>query len=206
MFRKDNITFDKSTSPSTKNFIVCGDCGVGVVNISRLIETLNFVVFPVGSIIDYHAPNINSKAKLPLGWALCDGSTYDTTSYNTLFKLLGKPTLPNLVGKVTAMKDSNEFGLLSDVGQSTDILGVEVGVEDELMTVDKLPFHTHNYVDTRRWGGFEFANESSDGGRAMLPKDEFITTPRQTMDSDGGVTPIPNRQPTITVLKIIKLT
>jgi alpha-tubulin suppressor-like RCC1 family protein/microcystin-dependent protein len=47
---------------------------------------------PIGTVTAFYGTTI------PQGWLLCDGSTYNTTTYSELFAFLGTATLPNLKG------------------------------------------------------------------------------------------------------------
>lgn len=206
MFNIDIIDFSKSSSPFTKTFLTCGGCGVGVASLQRVVEAMQLILFPVGCIIDYHAPLVEYEFQIPDGWSICDGRSYLPQSYPVLHSMLKTGNLPDLTGKINTMKDYTEFGLLSDISDNTDILGTEVGIYEEVMVEDNIPLHNHTFKEGRRWGGPEFGNDANDGGNAMLPKDVFDATLRET-SPEGEVNPDPisNRQPTITVLKIIKV-
>lgn len=48
---------------------------------------------PVGSVTAFMG------ATAPMGWLLCDGSTFDETEYPQLYSVLGTNTVPDLRGE-----------------------------------------------------------------------------------------------------------
>lgn len=48
-------------------------------------------------------------ATIPTNWLLLDGSTYNTTTYATLFALLGSGTLPDMRGRVARGHDPSRL-------------------------------------------------------------------------------------------------
>ena len=206
MFHTNILTFDKSSTPQTKRLLICGSDGIGSVTIDKIADSIRRVVYPIGSIIDYHAPNASNQSDIPDGWKVCDGSEYNINTYPKLFNILNSKFLPDLSNRINVMRDYNEFGILSDLGQPAVKLGLHIGIESEIMTLATLPKHKHAYEDTRRWGSVNFSNDQNDGGRAMLPLNDFDSEVKNT--TSFGVTTtvaITNKQPTIKVLKIIKL-
>tara|TARA_R100000808_G_scaffold19270_1_gene41892 strand:+ start:485 stop:1258 length:774 start_codon:yes stop_codon:yes gene_type:complete len=71
----------------------------------------------------------------PTGWLICDGSTFDASTYADLDTLLGGNTLPNLKGRVPVGVDSTqtEFETLGDTG----------GYKTHELTIAEMPAHNH---------------------------------------------------------------
>jgi microcystin-dependent protein len=83
----------------------------------------------------------------PRGWALCEGQLLDVSSNDALFSLLGtiyggdgRTTfgLPDMRGRVPL-----HAGSTNGPGLSPRRLGEKGGTEDETLTVQELPSHTH---------------------------------------------------------------
>jgi len=86
-------------------------------------------VMPVGTIISYGG----STNSFPLGWLLCDGSTFDQTQYPELYKELGQSNkLPNLSGYFLRGLDTS--GTIDPNGAGRKILSVQG---------DEFASHTH---------------------------------------------------------------
>jgi len=75
-----------------------------------------------------------ATSSAPDGWLLCDGSTFDASTYADLNTLLGGNTLPNLQGRVPVGVSSSDgdFDLLDTGGSKTHAL-----------TESEMPSHTH---------------------------------------------------------------
>jgi len=107
-----------------------------------------------------------ATSSAPDGWLLCDGSTFDASTYADLNTLLGGNTLPNLQGRVPVGVSSSDgdFDLLDTGGSKTHTL-----------TEAELPSHTHDISLYRN--GNESTNTSWFGGQA---------TGSATVTTDGG--------------------
>jgi microcystin-dependent protein len=58
---------------------------------------------PIGTVVMW------CTGTIPTNWLLLDGSTYNTTTYATLFALLGSGTLPNMRGRAPRGYDSTRL-------------------------------------------------------------------------------------------------
>jgi len=81
----------------------------------------------------------------PAGWALCQGQLLPISEYDALFNLIGTTyggdgqstfALPNLASRVPIHQGNGPDGLSFTIGQ----LG---GTEQETLTVQQIPNHTH---------------------------------------------------------------
>lgn len=92
---------------------------------------------PTGSLTAF------AGASAPTGWLLCDGSSISTTTYATLFAVIGYTyggsganfNLPNLKGRVPVGLDS--------VQTEFDTLGETGGSKTHTLTTNEMPGHTH---------------------------------------------------------------
>tara|TARA_B100000900_G_scaffold412843_1_gene435455 strand:+ start:1787 stop:2416 length:630 start_codon:yes stop_codon:yes gene_type:complete len=107
------------------------------------------IVIPTGVIIAWpmEGDNYSNSSNGPgTGWLECDGSAFNTTTYSTLYNLLGKNTVPNLVSKWPRMAVST-----SGVTGSNN---VTIPVNDVLE-------HSHASVDLTHTHGL---NHGTDDG------------------------------------------
>jgi len=81
--------------------------------------------FPVGSIVQFATTN------MPIGFALCDGSTFDQLAYPDLFTMLGGNSLPDLRGQFIR-------------GWSTDN-SVDPDGPRAALSVQQDAYHEHNH-------------------------------------------------------------
>jgi len=81
----------------------------------------------------------------PAGWAFCDGQTVPISENETLFVLIGTTyggdgeetfALPNLQSRVPIHKGTGPDGTTYDLGEMA-------GTEQETLTVQQIPNHTH---------------------------------------------------------------
>lgn len=106
----------------------------------------------------------------PTGWLICDGSTFDASTYADLNTLLGGNTLPNLKGRVPVGVDSSQTEF--------DTLGETGGAKTHTLTESELPAHNHeirssnwqtgggsggmgNSTDEQNWG---YTEDTGGGG------------------------------------------
>jgi microcystin-dependent protein len=148
---------------------------------------------PVGSIIMYGGP------AAPLGWLLCDGSTYSNSLYPNLSAILtntygGTPgidfNVPNLQGRVPIGVGT----AVGATGATAKTLGQTGGEETHTLTVPEMPSHAHSGVaDSAQ-------NTYAPGNGIPVPQAYYngITTPA------GGDQPHNNLQPYIVLNYIIK--
>ncbi|CAM2066831.1 Phage tail protein [Sulfidibacter corallicola] len=100
----------------------------------------------------------------PRGWAFCDGQLLAVSQNDALFSLLGtiyggdgRTTfgLPDLRGRIPIHAGSGP-------GLSPRRLGAKAGSENETLTVNQLPSHTHDFRATTL-----FADTASPQGKVM---------------------------------------
>lgn len=95
---------------------------------------------PTGAILPYSG----ALAMVPSGYLLCDGATYDITTYPELFSVIGTMyggggsnfSVPDMQGRVpVGHKTSGTFNTA---------IGTAVGEETHALTTPELPSHTHS--------------------------------------------------------------
>lgn len=102
----------------------------------RIWDKTGYVV-PVGTIVAF------AGSTAPEGWLLCDGSSFTSSQYPELYKVLsnhygGSGRLPNLQGRVpVGMSTDNEFKSLGKTG----------GEKEHALTVEEMPSHDHDVCD-----------------------------------------------------------
>lgn len=96
------------------------------------------VVPPVGSIVAY------AGTSSPNGWLLCDGSSYSTTTYSSLYNVIGNKygsatntfNVPDLRSKV--IRGSSATATLTNTTN---------GANTVTLATSNMPSHTHTYND-----------------------------------------------------------
>jgi microcystin-dependent protein len=109
----------------------------GNSNVSSGVYQAGFLLVPPGSIMPYVA------SSAPGGWLLCDGQSVSTTTYATLFSLIGYTyggsggsfNLPNMKGRMIVGFNSSDSNF--------DSLGETGGSKTATLTTNELPAHTH---------------------------------------------------------------
>lgn len=146
----------------------------------------------------------------PNGWAFCQGQLLSIADNDVLFNLIGTTyggdgdqtfALPNLQGRVPVHMGSL-FGTNYVIGQ----MG---GTEQETLTVQQIPAHTHGMVATTAPG-----TQNSPVGRVLAQSPSLkpyvedvpsVSLSSQAVTSAGGSQPHDNRQPYVAVNYIISL-
>lgn len=100
----------------------------GAVEESMLAAGVNTV--PTGCISLWYT------AAPPSGWLVCDGSTFDATTYADLDTLLGGNTLPNLQGRIPVGRNGTS-------GTFNVAVGTAGGAETHQLTEGQMPKHYH---------------------------------------------------------------
>lgn len=134
----------------------------GAVSAAKLGSSVSTV--PTGCISMWYT------GAAPTGWLICDGSTFDASTYADLNTLLGGNTLPNLKGRVPVGVDSSQTEF--------DTLGETGGAKTHTLTESELPAHNHeirssnwqtgggsggmgNSTDQQHWG---YTEDTGGGG------------------------------------------
>lgn len=130
----------------------------GISNTADLVtKTMLNAALPIGSITMWA---VNTA---PSDWLVCDGSTFNATTYPLLYTALGNSTtLPDLSGRVPVGKsDDTEFDtMLETGGEKTHLLtGAESGT----------PIHSHTGTTSsdshsHTWTYYDAESNTGDGG------------------------------------------
>ena len=160
----------------------------------------------------------------PTGWALCNGQLLPISQYAAVFSILGTTYggdgrttfgLPNLQSRVPV-------GMGQGPGLSLYTQGEVTGTENNSLTVNNLPAHTHtgkltvssgNASQAAATAGASIATPGSLNGRSFASTFGFNTaTPDMALNAasvttnpTGGNIPVNNIQPVIAVNYIICL-
>ncbi|NND33138.1 MAG: phage tail protein [Saprospiraceae bacterium] len=148
----------------------------------------------------------------PRGWAFCDGQLLAVSQNDALFSLLGtiyggdgRTTfgLPDLRGRIPIHAGTGP-------GLSERRLGAKAGSEDETLTVNQLPSHSHDLRVTS-----DLANSPNPGSNVIAKSttiDAFISNEMvdqnlntAAMDNSGGSRSHINLMPFICINFIISL-
>lgn len=131
----------------------------------------------------------------PAGWMFCDGTPLPISENDALFTLIGTTyggdgqstfNLPNLQSRLPVHQGTGPNG-------ATFTLGEMAGTEQETLTVQQIPAHTHPLV------------ASTDVGSAITPKDNVLAAgasvsiyrpgPGTSPMDAGSVQPVGGSQP-----------
>jgi microcystin-dependent protein len=96
------------------------------VTLAKLATVLQNALPPVGTIVSY------GGSSAPTGWLLCDGSTFNATTYSSLNTVLGGNTLPDFRARVPMGKAAS--------GTGSTLLGTG---GDRKIGSTHLPTHAH---------------------------------------------------------------
>ncbi len=97
------------------------------VTLAKLATVLQNALPPVGTIVAY------GGSSAPTGWLLCDGSTFNATTYSSLNTVLGGNTLPDLRARVPMGKAAS--------GTGSTLLGTG---GNRKVASNHLPLHVHS--------------------------------------------------------------
>ena len=149
----------------------------------------------------------------PNGWMFCEGQTLSIAENESLFQLIGTTyggdgeetfNLPNLASRVPIHMGTAPSGTTYQIGQMA-------GTEQETLTVQQIPIHTHSLLATNDTGT-SFTN-----GNNVLASTTGATTlaygtdaPRVNLNAAaigpvGGSQPHENTQPFLCINFIISL-
>ena len=186
---------------------------VGVVVLSVFFVKEKFVsennvtvkggVTPVGSLLPYGG----QSSDVPMGYLLCDGSSYPVASFPDLYSVIknsygGDSTnfnVPDLRARVPMGSGSTQYnrtkidGTSEQISSATYTLGQRGGEETHILSVAEMPSHSHaNNAITQNGSWWNLAG----GGNSLLGPANIQGT--------GGSQPHNNIQPYIVVNYIIK--
>ncbi len=131
----------------------------------------------------------------PVGWMLCDGQQLSISENETLFQLIGTMyggdgeetfNLPNLQSRIPLHMGNGPDGINYPISQMA-------GTEQETLTVQQIPIHTHALLATSGQG-----TETTPGGNltgAPLTKRIYAAVTAPAAMNPGAVTPAGGSQP-----------
>ncbi len=146
----------------------------------------------------------------PNGWMFCEGQTLPISENEVLFQLIGTTyggdgestfNLPNLASRVPVHMGTAPSGTTYQIGEMA-------GTEQETLTVQQIPAHTHPWACTNDAAG----SKEPVGGVPAIPQGDFYTTSftampmfNQVITPVGGSQPHENTQPFLVINFIISL-
>jgi len=142
----------------------------------------------------------------PRGWSLCEGQLLSINANQALFSILGTTyggdgrttfALPDLRGRVPVSQGNG-------AGLSDYRLGEKGGSEQNTITINEMPAHTHNVSIP---GSTAPADESQGflAAANIYAEDKNATYPNVTLLNNGGQQPINNMQPWLALNYIIAM-
>ena len=146
----------------------------------------------------------------PNGWMFCEGATLPIAENEVLFQLIGTTyggdgeetfNLPNLASRVPIHMGTGPDG-------TTYQLGEMAGTEQETLTTQQIPTHTHNLVgstaaaNSRDPVGNCFGTSAGDLYNGVF---DSIPMSNQSIQPAGGSQPHENTQPFLCINFIISL-
>lgn len=122
---------------------------------------------PTGTIVPF------AGSSAPTGWLLCDGGQYSTSSYSTLYAVIGTTygggngsfRVPDLRGRTPVGKNQGTFSALGRIG----------GEETHTLSIAEMPSHQHpmnenTYVDVQTRSGWQPYVSDTNGSRWFTNK------------------------------------
>ena len=148
-----NILVGNSSNAVT-SVAMSGDATIDNAGAVTIAASALSAAIPTGTVAMW------ATSSAPSGWLLCDGSTFDASTYSDLDTVLGGNTLPNLQGKVPVGVSSSDsdFDLLDTGGSKTHTL-----------TEAELPEHEHTFSASGNSGSVPttvYSNNTAQGGTA----------------------------------------
>jgi microcystin-dependent protein len=146
----------------------------------------------------------------PLGWLFCEGQALPISENEALFQLIGTTyggdgestfNLPNLQSRVPIHMGNGPDGITYPLAQMA-------GTEQETLTVQQIPSHTHPWLASNANGN----SKQPVGGVPGITQGDFYTTSispismaPQSITPVGGSQPHENTQPFLCINYIISL-
>ncbi|MEM9886566.1 MAG: tail fiber protein, partial [Bacteroidota bacterium] len=149
------------------------------VDLTPLIDDL----VPVGTI------QMWPTSTAPSGWLICNGSSFNASTYPELNSVLGGNTLPNFNGRFPL--GAGNSGTTGSTSHSIKSTG---GEEQHVLTINEMPAHSH---------GVTYSDRSKDGNGNNV-SDLGSSGKTETTSSTGGSQAHNNMPPFYTINFIIK--
>lgn len=132
------------------------------VTLAKLATVLQNALPPVGTIVAY------GGATAPTGWMLCDGSTFNATTYSSLNTVLGGNTLPDLRARVPMGKAASGTGsTLLGSGGARKIASSNLPTHAHALDHDHAAFNwTHDHVAFDTTSGGSHSHTINDPGHS----------------------------------------
>jgi len=147
----------------------------------------------------------------PNGWMFCEGQTLPISENETLFQLIGTTyggdgestfNLPNLASRVPIHMGTGPDG-------TTYQLAEMAGTEQETLTTQQIPNHTHPFTCSTAAGGQNNPGNqvvaASPSVKLFLEDDPDATLAATSVQPAGGSQPHENTQPFLCINFIISL-
>ena len=150
----------------------------------------------------------------PNGWLFCQGQTLPISENDVLFQLIGTTyggdgeetfNLPNLASRVPIHMGTGPDGTTYQLGESA-------GTEQETLTVQQIPSHSHpevaanaNGTDQLPTGKVLAKAVSTQQNLLMYGTDSSVAMSNQAIQPAGGSQPHENTQPFLCINFIISL-
>jgi len=148
----------------------------------------------------------------PNGWMLCQGQTLPISENEVLFQLIGTTyggdgeetfNLPNLSSRVPIHMGTGPDGTTYQIGEMA-------GTEQETLTVQQIPIHTHPMIATQGNGtgtnpGGALLAASTSSVQPYVEEDPGVNMNAGMVSPAGGSQPHENTQPFLCINYIISL-
>ena len=147
----------------------------------------------------------------PNGWMFCEGQTLPISENDVLFQLIGTTyggdgqetfNLPNLASRVPIHMGTGPSGTTYQIGEMA-------GTEQETLTVQQIPAHTHTLTASTGPGGANTpqGNVTGEQPNISLYIEDAASSPLapQAIGPAGGSQPHENTQPFLCINFIISL-
>jgi microcystin-dependent protein len=141
------------------------------------------LLVPTGAVMPY------AGSSAPGGWALCNGDSLSTTTYSTLFAIVGY-TYGGAGGtfNVPDLRSRMPLGAGAGAGLTTRALAATGGQE----SISQVPPHTHNITDTGHVHGYQFPIPQSIAAGGLIgdtvAEDQRPENNSTTSSSPTGIT------------------
>lgn len=182
-----NTDVTQSTSSTTGAIVTSGGVGIGRdLQVGGNIYQAGYLLLPPGCVFPY------GGSSSPAGYLLCDGASYSTTTYASLFAIIGY-TYGGSSGNFNVPDMRGRFPLGTSVSHN---LGTSSGAETQTLTsASQIPSHTHSITGISNTGTYAYAAGSD---THLVPGGSTAT------DATGGTDSFSIMNPYLSLQYIIK--